>query len=167
MQIRPLIITFVLVVFLIIMGGYFSYTYQKDIIVENRYNELSAIRQLKVKQIVDWRKERIGDAKAILKNPLIMDELEALIFSRSDKSKYKFLRWFEILRTAYNYEGIALMNKDWDLVVSSGELPDKKLLQHHLVEIGNTELKEEIAITDIHRDSLGFIHYSIIIKLMK
>ena len=73
---KALIFAFVIVIAIIITGGYFLYTTQINSIINDSYNDLAAIKNLKVKQITDWRNERIGDAKAIFSNAIISDELK-------------------------------------------------------------------------------------------
>jgi hypothetical protein len=60
----------------IILTGIFYYQSQKKILFKEQENNLYAISSLKVTQIENWRRERLGDAKVIgLDRPLIRSML--------------------------------------------------------------------------------------------
>jgi PAS domain S-box-containing protein len=61
-----LILIFVLLSTGLITIGYFYYKYQVAYITEEKQTELAAIVDLKVNQIVSWRRERMADANVIL-----------------------------------------------------------------------------------------------------
>jgi PAS domain S-box-containing protein len=61
---QTLLITMSAFLFLLVSaGGYWLYSQEVQVIREARYNELKAIAELKVDQIVKWRQERIADAR--------------------------------------------------------------------------------------------------------
>ena len=45
--------------------GYFYYDYQRAFFRQKKLNELGAIADLKIKQIVDWRRELLADANLL------------------------------------------------------------------------------------------------------
>jgi signal transduction histidine kinase/CheY-like chemotaxis protein len=51
--------------------GYFYFTHLVATWRQSRESELSAIAQLKVRGIINWRAERLGDAKAVMSEPLV------------------------------------------------------------------------------------------------
>jgi len=53
----------VCLILLVSIGGYRLYSREAKVIREARYNELKAIAELKVGQIISWRRERIGNAR--------------------------------------------------------------------------------------------------------
>jgi hypothetical protein len=66
-----LIIIFLCLSLGIALAGYRYYQGQKEHLKQEKSGELSAIADLKVKQIVNWRKERLGDADLVKENPWI------------------------------------------------------------------------------------------------
>ena len=52
-------------------AGYIYHEYQQNQIKQEIQKELSAIADLKVLQIENWRRERLEDATMILENPFI------------------------------------------------------------------------------------------------
>lgn len=63
---RKLVFVFVLLAILMAMGSYILFSIQKGRITTERQDELASICQLKVQQIVNWRSERLGNAKSVL-----------------------------------------------------------------------------------------------------
>jgi hypothetical protein len=64
---------YVIVIFLLLSigigtGGFFYYSREKQRIKKTLQDELIAIADLKVKQVVNWRHERFGDATQIFNN---------------------------------------------------------------------------------------------------
>ena len=74
-----LIIFFILSVYIIVMG-YLYYSNEKKEIKANAQKELTAIAELKVREINGWRNERIEDAKTILNNPLFADFVSQFMY---------------------------------------------------------------------------------------
>ncbi len=68
-----LIVLFLIVAVSSILFGYFYYRSQKTRLLNDKTQELSAIADLKVRQIAQWRNERIGDAGLVGENsPFIL-----------------------------------------------------------------------------------------------
>ena len=71
---------FALVSLGIMAGGLKYYQYEQDHIRREKYQELAAIADLKVRQILEWRRERLNDANRIARSPFlrkaIMDWLQ-------------------------------------------------------------------------------------------
>ncbi|MDZ7766216.1 MAG: PAS domain S-box protein [Melioribacteraceae bacterium] len=160
MKSKSIIVSFVFVVAVIIAGGYFAYTFQKSAIFENRHHELSAIRELKTDQIVNWRKERIGDANLILYNPLLLENIKEYLRSGSDSTEKDLLIWFDLLKNSYGYSAILMVDEDFNTLLSS-EVTIDFIDKEHLSEFGLLHNDEEILITDIHLDKKNDPHYSI------
>jgi PAS domain S-box-containing protein len=67
------LLIFILLAAGILTGGYFAYRhYEKNYRAEVEH-QLSAVAELKVDQLVQWRKERLGDANVFYKNDAFSD----------------------------------------------------------------------------------------------
>ena len=53
----------------ILLIGYIYYQHQVAHIKQDKQNDLAAIMDLKIRQIVNWRQERLGDARVIYERP--------------------------------------------------------------------------------------------------
>ena len=59
-----------------ILSGYYIYQYQKKEIGRSASQQLTAIAELKVWEISNWRNERLGDANVIYKNDAFAENVE-------------------------------------------------------------------------------------------
>ena len=71
-----LLIIFLLLATGIGTSGYLYYAQQKELLIKETENNLSSIADLKVKQIANWREERLADAENIYNNPLIISHIQ-------------------------------------------------------------------------------------------
>ncbi|SHJ34842.1 PAS domain S-box-containing protein/diguanylate cyclase (GGDEF) domain-containing protein [Malonomonas rubra DSM 5091] len=108
---------------LIACGGWWVYQYQTAKIKADRQNELIAISTLKAHQISEWRKEKLDDAKLLLNNPIIAQQLEAWILNGSPRNGLyqKFLSRLTALLEAYDYHAVALLDTQANTLLSVGE----------------------------------------------
>jgi len=63
------------------VAGYLNYESGKKIIKEDIQDELSAIADLKIAQIVNWRKERISDAGMMAGSPVMISKIRKFMVS--------------------------------------------------------------------------------------
>ncbi len=158
-----IVVSFLLVVAIIIAGGYFAYVIQERAIVNNRYYELSAIKTLKVKQIVEWRKERIGDANIMLKNALLTNEIKSFIEKKDLDSRNNILSWFNLLKRSYGYEAVILTDAEFNPIISTEE----KLVysSDHLNDYYDLLAKDSVVISSLHQTNDEDIHLTLGINL--
>jgi hypothetical protein len=116
---RQLIIVFVILAILISSVGLFYYQSQRKEIKKFKEDELLAIANLKVSQIVSWRKERLADAATILDNFLLAPHIQRLIRDPEGvKGKKELLAWMQSFREAFQYEDVLLLNKEGIILLS-------------------------------------------------
>jgi len=158
-----IVVSFLLVVAIILAGGYFAYVIQERAIVYNRYYELSAIKTLKVNQIVEWRKERVGDANIMLKNLLLTNEIKSFLKQGDSNSRNNILTWFNLLKKSYAYEAIILTDKEFNPTISTEE----KLIysQDHLNDYYDLLTKDSVVISSLHKTEDEDIHLTLRINL--
>src|SRR4030043_1703271 len=107
-----LIIIFLILAAVIGVSGYLYYGKQKEIIKKDKQDDLSAIADLKVSQIVNWRKERMGDAKVIFENYLIIPHIQQFMEKPTvSANKKEILTWMKSLQENYRYKSIILLDK--------------------------------------------------------
>ena len=108
--------TFVALAAGISVAGYGYHRAQEDNIESGIRNQLSAIADLKVRQIVAWRRERIGDAVVIAGNPA----LDALS-GRGDNGTLR--EWLESIRRSYGYTEIAVLARNGQVRLTASGRP--------------------------------------------
>ena len=98
---------------LIIILGYYIYQNQKADISNAAGEQLTAIAELKVWEINNWRKERIGDATVIAKNNVFAaNVLQYLNNPSSIDAKKNILSLLSATEKSYQYKNILLLDKN-------------------------------------------------------
>lgn len=80
-----LVVLFVIISASSILLGYFYYKSQKRRLLNDKIVELSAIADLKVRQIAQWRNERLSDAVLLGENGAFIAQLSGFIRAREDR----------------------------------------------------------------------------------
>jgi PAS domain S-box-containing protein len=92
-------------------GGYFFFEHQKRKLKEKDWEQLAAIADLKVGQIMNWRRERIGDGSIIMETPFIHHHVQQLLSGpASNVDKQAFLDWMSLWQRTYSYKSIFLLD---------------------------------------------------------
>jgi PAS domain S-box-containing protein len=163
---RSHIMAFLVVVVLIGVIGYGYYRNVKQLVIAEKKAELTTIANLKADQIVQWRKERLGDGFSIMQNPLLADRLQVYLEgSRSPVILEKFKTWMESLHTNYDYLSVALYGVDGRVLVAVHDAGTQlDLMARQLVE--QSVQKPEVHFSDFHRDEdSGSIHLNLVVPI--
>ncbi len=141
------------VLFLSIMTS--GYSYYKSYEKQYRFGieqQLSSIASLKVNQIVQWRKERLGDAKILYKNAEFSKLVKRFFNNQNDlEAKKGVQEWIDVVHSTYQYESISLHDlKGREIVASS----IKKIHSHLFFPKLLSEIRKygEIIFKDFYRD---------------
>lgn len=93
--------------------GYRYYQSQKDQIIREKYQELSAIADLKVEQIVKWRAERLGDDLRFLENSAFAVSVERFLSDPcSPAARAVVVRWLSPIIGNHCYHSVAIFDPD-------------------------------------------------------
>jgi PAS domain S-box-containing protein len=167
-QRKSLLISLITVVsLLIITAGYFYYRYEINSIREEKYNELKAIAKLKIKQILQWRKERIGDAVIISQTYIFKTAVEKYLVDRNNLAlKRDVLDQMSILKTQNEYSDVLITGPEGNLFISLN--PFIKILDSvTIAQINKALKKKEIIFTDFYYCNLHKqIHLDVIAPVM-
>ena len=102
---------FLFLVITTISLGYYFYNTQREHMKLEKHEDLSAIAELKVRQIIHWREERIGDAEVIYETPTFAYQVAAFLKTPNDKKKKQGLYiWLKALKDHYSYRDVCLMD---------------------------------------------------------
>ena len=82
---RTLLLTFIAIIILIIAAGYYFYQIEENSIRKQQFNELSAIAQLKINQIIQWRSERLSEAEFFSTKQTFIQNTASLLAGRNKK----------------------------------------------------------------------------------
>ncbi len=107
---KPQLLGFLLMlVFLAVGLGYGYYHKQRHLAVTRAQNELAAIANLKVSQVVNWRQERQSQGNAIAGNPLIVNQVRQFLAEPAAPQKRQDLEtWLTALRSEYGFRTVSV-----------------------------------------------------------
>jgi len=163
-QAVKLIAVFILLTIVFATAGYLLFSYQKKSITRDKHNELAAISQLKVDQIVNWRNERLGDANTIFYNKSFTNHIKQYLGGiNRDQSYREVFNWLTVIQKNYGYLSFLIEDTNLNPVI-------KSLSADHLYEFGNKIAREAIKkktviFSDIHSNSILGQHLDLVIPL--
>ena len=104
---------FLIVSAFILSTGYLYYRYAIKSFRVQIDQELSAIADMKVKEIIQWREERLGDVSVFYKNDLFSSLVQHYFEKPDDAETLKRIQiWLEKVQKHYNYEKVFLMDSN-------------------------------------------------------
>jgi hypothetical protein len=110
---------FLLLILTIIGLGYYYFMTQREDIKQKKHEELSAIAELKVGQITQWREERFSDAKDIYENLIVARQVEAFIKAPDERQRREELfAWLKSLKDRYFYSDVCLLDSNGSIRLS-------------------------------------------------
>lgn len=161
-----LILVFLLFAAAIGFTGYRYYSSQKEQIISEKYQELSAIADLKAAQIVKWRAERLDDDLRFLNNPAFAASvMRFLANTESAGYRREVVRWLIPISDNCCYHSIVIfdrgMKEKLTLGNDNGAVGQRtRALAFSAMESGKT------MISDLHYgDHIGHIHMDVLIPL--
>ena len=93
----------------IILVGIYYYKLQRTRIFAEYQNNLSAVASLKIRQIVRWHNERLGNASVIRDDEPLMKRIKLYLGNENEPGlKEELTKWMKSLYTEYDYRGVAL-----------------------------------------------------------
>jgi PAS domain S-box-containing protein len=114
-----LIALFGIVSLLLVTGGYLFYRREERAIRSEKYHELHAIAELKVNQIIEWRSERIGDARRNSSGYFFRAAFNQWLESPGDAAlQAGILANMKLIRTSYGYDNVILTGVDGRILLS-------------------------------------------------
>jgi len=112
-------VVFVLVSLGVIAGGLAYYWYEQDHIRREKYQELAAIADLKVREILEWRRERLDDARRMARDPFLGKAIAAWLRDPDNPSlRAVLLERFKLEQTVEQNENVLLANLDGRFLLS-------------------------------------------------
>ena len=151
----PLIVLFILISICVILAGIIYYKNQKQVTLNEKQLELSAITDLKIRQITQWRLERIGDGEFLGGNILMVRKFSEFLKKPEDMTlKGLIFQSLKSLTQNYDYKNILLLDHNGKVGLS---FPDQdSLIGDQLMPLLPEILKKhKIVLSDLHRASTG------------
>ncbi|MGC1391846.1 MAG: PAS domain S-box protein [Bacteroidales bacterium] len=149
---------------IILMGTYYSNSQRKRIFKEQE-NNLSAIASLKISQIENWHKERLGDATVISHEKPIIISIEHFFSGEDIAKKTELYDWMKSVRNEYDYSNVLIA--DTSLKVRLSVNPSDSVFGKAIkMEMKSAIQEHKVTMTDLHRSKeIPWIHIDILIPL--
>jgi PAS domain S-box-containing protein len=162
----PLLVLFIMLSAGAITIGVIFYYSQKNHLLRNSTQELSAISDLKVKQITQWRRERINDGQFLSNNTPIIRQFYDYLSDQKNLSLHNdLLNGMKSLINSYDYRTILFIDSNLNVKLFYPEQDTiiGDFLKPILPEIFK---KGEVVLTDLHStNKVSFIHLDLIVPL--
>ena len=114
-----LIVVFIIFSITIIIAGLYQFQTDEKKFMDNMHQELAAISDLKVKQIVNWRNERLADGQVLSANPLLPRYIQKSMDKKTTESERKdILGWMDSVVRNYHYSSVYLVDRQGKILLS-------------------------------------------------
>ncbi|MCF8414239.1 MAG: PAS domain S-box protein, partial [Melioribacteraceae bacterium] len=156
-----LVLLATLLVAVIVTGGWFYYNYQASIIKENKHQEIKAISELKLDQIIYWQNERKSDIKVVSNLLSIIKSVELWQATKSDNALANIVDYLESVKETYNYHDILITTPNGELILSLSPEEKSSLAIPHSTIKESAETKNIVFSPLYIHEEKNEIHYDL------
>jgi len=163
----PLMVIFIVFVLFVSAGGHFIFNYQQRSLQQEKLKELTAICDLKIRQITQWRLERLGGGEFLSDNTLIINKLAEFLQNPGEKIvREDLLTTIESLVKNYDYRSALFIDTSGIVQLAYPE-QDKSIGDHIRSLIPGIIKNRKVELTDLHRaESVGYVHLDLLVPLI-
>ncbi|MEW6261903.1 MAG: PAS domain S-box protein [Thermodesulfobacteriota bacterium] len=163
-----LILFFTILTVGIVAAGYFYYRHHEihyRVWVEN---QLSAIADLKVGEMVQWRKERLADAALYHKNDNFSGLVRRYLENPQDvEARERLEIWLGKIRAASRYDRVILLDVQGTVRMSEPKTPEN-FAPHLIGNVSEVLGSGKVTFLDFHRDAPdGPVYLAVLIPILK
>ena len=162
----PLIVLFIVLSAGAVTIGIVFYFSQKRHLLTDTVQELSTISDMKVKQISQWRLERIGDGIFLSNNALIIKQFSEFMSESENVSlRNDILSTLMALNKGYDYRTLLVLDRNLDVKVFYPK--QDTIIGDYLKPQLPAILKNgKVVLTDLHSTgNVSFIHLDLVVPL--
>lgn len=160
------ILIFILMALGVILAGYLNYRSYERQLIATMQEQLSSIAELKVGELAQWRKERLGDGAILFKNATFSNLARRYLETPEDTDAQRQLQaWLGKYITAYGYSWVSLFDTQGIRRMSAHEAgqPVDLSISGNITAILRGG---QVVIEDFHRDGFnGHIHLSLMVPI--
>jgi hypothetical protein len=135
---RNLLLIFLFLSASILTVGYIVYRNSEKNFRDEVNRQLSAIADLRVRDLQLWRAERLGDGNVLFKNDSITTRAQAFLSKTGDaEGKRRLLMWFNKEQKSYHYDRVWLLDAKGATRLTSppGAAPAPSLISKRVAEV--------------------------------
>ena len=158
------LLAFCLITIFVSLGGYGYYVHHSRISIDEKQAELSAIADLKSREISQWRKERMADATSIYANALISHRINDFLTGVESSVALEEIRvWMVAVQQGAGYSNVSLYRPDGSSIL---RIPDSNPTdagdKSMVVEAARNQ---QVSFNDFHGTSPSDSHLDIIVPI--
>lgn len=128
-------------------------------------NRVTAVADLKVRQVVEWRENLVSDAQAIARNPFQADRLQEFLSGATDSLTARFSSWLETERV-HNQGRRALVVDSKNQVRLVAPAGDSYFGSNAKAFTAAAMGSNQVFLSDLHRrQTTGYIHLDLVVPL--
>ena len=118
-SIKYLFVLVVLIGILLTIGGFYFYSWEEEAVTKTKHEEIKAIADMKIDEITQWHKERIGDARVFSQSPFFSRKINQWLGDRNNSMLEKDLvDRISLIKNNYDYENIVLCSANGEFLLS-------------------------------------------------
>jgi|GEM_PF-871682 len=134
----------------LVAGGIWFYVAQEREILEQAEREISAIGQLKARQIAEWRDALLDEGAEVVDRPILLAELTRYIADPQNGDRTRIRAELAALQRHDQFSDVILVDTDGHVLLSaSGAEP--AIADHAMAAIETALTTREVALIDLHR----------------
>jgi signal transduction histidine kinase len=134
---------------LVLAAGYGYHRSQSRVLRNEVAGRLAAIAELKINQIVGWRRELMEDGLVAARTPLEVEAIARYLRSPSPVLEKPILQWLAVLASRYDYRAVLLLDASGRPRLATG-LDGMRLPAETSAEAIRVLSKGEVALSDFH-----------------
>ncbi len=162
-----LMVLFSFIIIGAVLVGILYYNYQKKNLLTEKQLELSAIADLKIRQITQWRLDRVGNANFLGENTLLVEKMSEFVTKPELKQlRENVLQSLRSLLENFDYKSALLLDTLGN--VRLGYPLQDTLVGDHLQPLLRQVIKSrKVMLTDLHKANIvSFVHIDLIVPLV-
>ena len=163
----PLLVLFFIITISSIIIGIIYYNYQKKNLLTEKQLELSEISYLKIKQITQWRIERINDGIFLGENILLVRKFSEYLKNPGNLSlREDILQSLKSLTEDFDYKNALLIENNGNTRLAFPG-SDTLIGDHLKPLLPGIIIQRKTVLTDLHKtDLVSFVHLDLVVPLI-
>jgi PAS domain S-box-containing protein len=163
----PLIILFFIIMLSVGFAGIAYYNYQKDNLLTEKQQELSTIADLKIRQITQWRFERLSVGKFLGDNILLVEKISDFLNNPVRiLSSDMILQSLKSLTENFDFKSAVIIDREGNARLAF-PVSDTVIGNNLRPLLNGIARDRKIVMTDLHiNSSVNYIHLDLIVPLI-
>ncbi len=161
---RRWLIAYLASLLIILAGGWAVFVHEEELKHRQVINQLESIAQLKIRQIRQWRGERLGDGQVITDSPFAADRVAAWLDDPKPEQTARIQAWFASLQKNYQYADVLLLDPQGRIRLGQ-KGNNEPLAEETLVTLAEAVRQKKALLTDLHQHGHRSPHQGVVCPL--